>query len=69
MAKRQVRVVRGFNAPGMPEVWEVQARRRWQKEWTILRVYTTRKIAEADAILLKRRIFTDEEKDMMKGAS
>ena len=65
---RHVRIKKAFNAPGFPEAWEVQARRRWQSDWNILRVYGNKKIAEADVTLTKNRVFTDEEKAMMKGA-
>ena len=69
MTERQVRVKKAFNGGNLvPDSWEVQARRRWQSEWTILRVYAHKEVAEADATLLRRRVFTDEEKEMMKGA-
>jgi hypothetical protein len=68
--KNQVRVRKGYNVSGFPEVFEVQARRKWQREWTILRVYTHESVAMADAFLIiQRGKFTDEEKKMMKGAS
>lgn len=65
---RHVRVKKAFNVPGAPPVYEVQARRRWQNDWTILRVYTNKKMADADSALTRDRTFTDEEKGMMKGA-
>lgn len=65
MNARYVRVRRGFTAPGMAAAWEVQARQPWQKSWTILRVYTDKPIALADAKLTRRRRFTDREEEMM----
>jgi hypothetical protein len=63
-----VRVKRGLDGWDHVRSYEVQARRWWQTEWTILRVYTNKSNAKADAMLTRRRGFDDSEKELMKGA-
>jgi len=68
--KNQVRYKKVFNQPGYAPVYEVHARRKWQTEWTILRVWSSQLVASADVrLVINRGAFTKEEKNMMKGAS